>query len=65
MAGHVRDRWRARSATLGRAVRATGTDGGLLTGTDVDVDDAGGLVLATADGPRTVTSGAVEHLRPA
>ena len=65
LAGEVRDRWRARSATLGRAVRAIGTDGGVLTGTAEDVDDAGGLVLATADGPRTVTSGAVEHLRPA
>jgi BirA family biotin operon repressor/biotin-[acetyl-CoA-carboxylase] ligase len=65
LTGQVRDRWRARSATLGRAVRAIGTGGGVLTGTAVDVDDAGGLVLATADGPRTVTSGAVEHLRPA
>jgi len=65
LADQVRDRWRARSATLGRAVRAIGTDGAVLTGTAVDVDDAGGLVLATPDGPRTVTSGAVEHLRPA
>jgi len=58
----VRDRWRAVSATLGRDVKATRTDGVPIRGRAVDVDARGGLVLDTPDGLAVVSFGEVMHL---
>ncbi len=62
------DAYRSRSATIGRRVRVeleAGTGQGLLTGTAVDVDASGALVVEADDGStRTVTVGDVVHLRP-
>ncbi|MEY8565985.1 biotin--[acetyl-CoA-carboxylase] ligase [Corynebacteriaceae bacterium 7-707] len=59
-------RYRELSATLGTRVRAELPGGDEITGTAVDLDGQGGLVIATADGGRrTVTAGDVVHLRPA
>ncbi|HYJ61858.1 MAG TPA: biotin--[acetyl-CoA-carboxylase] ligase [Actinomycetota bacterium] len=63
LAATIRARWLARTATIGREVRAIGTGGEVVAGIATDVDESGALVIATADGPRTVTSGAVECLR--
>lgn len=60
----VLDDWRARSATLGRAVRV---DLGRsdVEGTAVDVTDQGHLVVETVEGSRrTLAVGDVVHLRP-
>jgi BirA family biotin operon repressor/biotin-[acetyl-CoA-carboxylase] ligase len=57
------DELRRRCATLGRQVRvelATGSVHGLAT----NIDDAGHLILETAEGPRTIAAGDVVHLRP-
>jgi BirA family biotin operon repressor/biotin-[acetyl-CoA-carboxylase] ligase len=59
----VRERWSERSHTVGRRVRATGTDGSAVDGVAVALDDEGGLIIATEGGPVTVTSGLVERLR--
>lgn len=60
------DAWAAASATLGTAVRAElAGSGEAVEGTAVRLDAGGGLVLATADGERTVTAGDVHHLRRA
>lgn len=58
------DRWRERSATLGRRVRIDlGADD--LEGTAVDVTAEGHLVVQTMEGDRrTVAVGDVVHLRP-
>lgn len=58
------DRWRSRSATLGRRVRIDlGADD--LEGTAVDVTDEGHLVVDSLDGGRRVVAvGDVVHLRP-
>ncbi|MEX2293829.1 MAG: biotin--[acetyl-CoA-carboxylase] ligase [Acidimicrobiales bacterium] len=59
----VLDRWRARSATLGRLVRVDlGHEE--LVGTATDLTDSGHLVVATSEGPREVAVGDVVHLRP-
>lgn len=58
------ERYRHVSATVGRRVRATSVTGEVIEGEAVDVDAAGGLVVRTSTGPRTVRSGEVEHLRP-
>ena len=57
------DRWRSRSATLGRAVRVdVGTDD--VVGTAVDITAGGHLVVETADGSRReLAVGDVVHLR--
>ncbi|MGV0868231.1 biotin--[acetyl-CoA-carboxylase] ligase [Corynebacterium kalidii] len=61
----LRHRYRELSATLGTRVRAELPGGERLTGTAVDLDGQGGLVVATDDGGRrTVTAGDVVHLRP-
>jgi BirA family biotin operon repressor/biotin-[acetyl-CoA-carboxylase] ligase len=49
--------------TLGRRVRATTTDGRVVEGTAVDVDETGALVVETDAGRSTVGFGEVEHLR--
>ncbi len=56
--------WRELSTTLGRRVRISTADG-TVEGEAVDVTDAGALVVETADGRETVTTGDCEHLRPA
>ena len=60
----VLDRWRSRSATLGRRVRVDlGVDD--VEGTAVDITDEGHLVLELAEGGRRVVAvGDVVHLRP-
>jgi BirA family biotin operon repressor/biotin-[acetyl-CoA-carboxylase] ligase len=56
--------YRARCATLGRRVRATTTDGSVVVGEAIEVDDAGGLVVRATDGERLVRFGEVVHLEP-
>ena len=56
--------YRALCGTLGRAVTVH-LPSGAITGTALDVDADGGLVVETASGPRTFVAGDVEHLRPA
>ncbi|AHW63330.1 biotin--[acetyl-CoA-carboxylase] ligase [Corynebacterium glyciniphilum] len=61
----LRRRYRELSATLGTRVRAELPGGEELTGTAVDLDGQGGLVIETVGGERrTVTAGDVVHLRP-
>lgn len=62
--GSVLDEWRARSTTLGRAVRVDlGRED--VTGTAVDVTAEGHLVVEERDGRRrTLAVGDVVHLRP-
>jgi len=55
---------RQRCVTIGRRVRVE-LAGGQLEGTATDVTDEGHLVVATADGVKTVVAGDVVHLRPA
>ncbi len=50
-------------ATIGTRVRATTTDGLVVEGDAVDLDDAGGLVVRTDEGLHVVRFGDVEHLR--
>jgi BirA family biotin operon repressor/biotin-[acetyl-CoA-carboxylase] ligase len=54
---------RAHCTTLGQQVRVE-LAGETLRGRATEIDDAGHLVVLTADGPRTVTAGDVVHLRP-
>ena len=56
-------RWSGVSATLGREVSATRSDGALVRGQAVSLDGHGGLVLDTAEGPATVAFGEILHLR--
>lgn len=63
-AGDVRDRWRARSSTLGRTVEVTLSDGSRVLGEALDVDGSGALLVRTADGHVWVTEGDVEHATP-
>ncbi|MEP6973145.1 MAG: biotin--[acetyl-CoA-carboxylase] ligase [Actinomycetota bacterium] len=58
----VVEQWVAASATLGRQVEAVRMDGPSIRGRAVAVDERGALVIETADGPVTLTSGEVEHL---
>jgi BirA family biotin operon repressor/biotin-[acetyl-CoA-carboxylase] ligase len=59
------DRWRERSATLGRRVRVD-LGSSDVEGTAVDVTAEGHLVVATDGGERrTLAAGDVVHLRPA
>jgi BirA family transcriptional regulator, biotin operon repressor / biotin---[acetyl-CoA-carboxylase] ligase len=51
------------SVTLGREVEAVRADGETLTGTAVDLDTAGGLVVDTARGTVTLAFGEVVHVR--
>ena len=51
------------SATIGREVEATTTDGRRVRGRAIGVDDAGSLVVDTPAGRASITSGEVTHLR--
>jgi BirA family biotin operon repressor/biotin-[acetyl-CoA-carboxylase] ligase len=51
------------SATIGREVEATTTDGRRVRGRAIGVDDAGSLVVDTPAGQVRITSGEVTHLR--
>ncbi|KAA9158923.1 biotin--[acetyl-CoA-carboxylase] ligase [Amycolatopsis acidicola] len=58
------EEYRRRCETLGRQVKVLLPGESSLTGTAVDVDDAGQLVVETADGKRhSVFAGDVVHLR--
>ena len=59
----VSNRWRQVSASAGRRVRARRLDGQSIEGVAVDIDHGGSLIVETADGLATVTSGELEHLR--
>ncbi|EMA64291.1 biotin--[acetyl-CoA-carboxylase] ligase [Halorubrum lipolyticum] len=56
--------WRERASTLGRRVRVD-TPNGPVTGTAVDVEPPGALVIETDEGVRRVHAGDCEHLRDA
>ncbi len=56
-------RWSGVSATLGREVAATRSDGVTVRGWASSLDDRGGLVLETAEGSATVAFGEIVHLR--
>ncbi|HXZ62135.1 MAG TPA: biotin--[acetyl-CoA-carboxylase] ligase [Acidimicrobiales bacterium] len=53
---------RRRCVTLGQEVRVV-LSGEEFSGLATDVDDAGRLVVVTADGPRRISAGDVVHLR--
>jgi BirA family transcriptional regulator, biotin operon repressor / biotin---[acetyl-CoA-carboxylase] ligase len=55
-------RWRATAATLGSEVEVVTAAGPSVRGEAVDVDERGGLVVMTADGPVTVAFGEAQHL---
>lgn len=57
--------YRARCSTLGRAVRVERPGEPALTGTAVDIDARGYLVVEGAGGATTVAAGDVVHIRPA
>ena len=61
-AADVVEAYRSRCATLGRRVRATSTDGAVVEGRALDVDDAGGLVVAAGERRAVVRFGEIEHL---
>jgi BirA family transcriptional regulator, biotin operon repressor / biotin---[acetyl-CoA-carboxylase] ligase len=61
-APRILKRWRAVSDTLGRRVRAVRADGDPLEGVARDVDARGALVIETAHGVETISSGELTHL---
>lgn len=63
-ARHLVDELRRHSSTLGRRVRVR-TPGGTIEGRSTDLSADGHLVVATAEGPVTVTAGDCQHLRAA
>jgi BirA family biotin operon repressor/biotin-[acetyl-CoA-carboxylase] ligase len=54
--------YRGRCATIGRRVRATTTDGAVIEGRAVDVDDDGALLVRAHDRLGVVRFGEIEHL---
>lgn len=56
------ERYRSACVTIGCDVEV-GTPGGRIDGRAVAIDDRGGLVVETSDGPVTVTSGDVVRVR--
>jgi BirA family biotin operon repressor/biotin-[acetyl-CoA-carboxylase] ligase len=56
--------WRARSATLGRAVRVELASGEVVEGEAVDLTASGHLLVRTEGGTEEVLAGDVFHLRP-
>jgi len=61
--GSVMAAYPRESATIGREVEATTTDGRRVRGPAIGVDDAGSLVVDTPAGHVRITSGEVTHLR--
>lgn len=61
--GPVRDAWRERSVTLGRAVMAR-LDGREIEGTAEDIDETGALLVRGPSGLERILSGDVALLRP-
>ena len=61
-ADDVRARWRSVAATLGQDVEAVRADGLVIRGRAIDVDERGGLVIETSEGPAAVAFGAIAHL---
>lgn len=59
----LRAAYREHSATLGREVRMELPGGGSVTGTAVDVDTEGRLVVGTDGGEKAFTAGDVVHVR--
>jgi BirA family biotin operon repressor/biotin-[acetyl-CoA-carboxylase] ligase len=59
----LRDTYRQRCSTIGRAVTLTRPDGPDLLGTAVAVDDDGRLVVESADGRHAWAAGDVTHVR--
>jgi BirA family biotin operon repressor/biotin-[acetyl-CoA-carboxylase] ligase len=59
------DAYRSACATIGKAVRVALGDESVVEGEASDVDVLGRLVVRTPDGPRAISAGDVEHLRPA
>jgi BirA family biotin operon repressor/biotin-[acetyl-CoA-carboxylase] ligase len=59
----LREEYRRQCATLGWRVRVEFPGGDAASGTALDVDANGRLVVRTADGPRAVSAGDVVHLR--
>jgi BirA family biotin operon repressor/biotin-[acetyl-CoA-carboxylase] ligase len=57
------DAYASRCATVSRKVRATATGGETVEGVATAIDELGGLVVETSDGPRVVSFGEVVHLR--
>ena len=58
------DAYRERSLTLGRRVRIEGLrENEGVEGIALSIDDAGGLIIETPEGPRTISSGECLHLR--
>jgi BirA family biotin operon repressor/biotin-[acetyl-CoA-carboxylase] ligase len=62
-AGGLRGEYRRRSATLGRRVRVEFPGGHTVSGTALDVDTDGRLVISGANRPLAVSAGDVVHLR--
>jgi BirA family biotin operon repressor/biotin-[acetyl-CoA-carboxylase] ligase len=62
-ADDVVSRWTAVADTIGRRVEATAGDGRRVAGEAVSLDHRGGLVVRTADGSVTVSTGEIQHLR--
>jgi BirA family biotin operon repressor/biotin-[acetyl-CoA-carboxylase] ligase len=61
--GWLRREYLSLSCTVGRDVRVTLPGGATLAGTACDVDDAGRLVVRSADGLVSVSAGDVVHVR--
>ena len=61
-ASGLRSSYRGLCATLGRPVRAELPGGHVVTGTAVDVDESGRLVVRTADGAEPIGAGDVVHV---
>ena len=63
-ASGLRAAYRLHCATLGRDVTVALPDGGTVTGTAADVDEAGRLVLTAGDGAQVaIAAGDVRHVR--
>lgn len=63
-ASGLAEAYRRSCDTLGRPVAVTTIDGAALTGTAVDIDSSGRLLLDTSTGQIAVGAGDVQHLRP-
>jgi BirA family biotin operon repressor/biotin-[acetyl-CoA-carboxylase] ligase len=61
----LRDAYRQRCATLGQPVRVELPGQPVLTGTAVDVDTKGRLVVLAGGVRRALSAGDVTHVRPA